>query len=247
MLNAKETRIDRRFKNNLSRHLTMAIMALCALGLMASPVSAAEPEGLDALNTSSATRTPKSGTKATRDRPTRVRSDGKRTRVRRSSRRSRKEGAYFSGGIGLVNPLDAPAGLELNSGGGLTLGLGYRLNANLALEGNFHGSLLGADGNNVDDSRLLGGSAHLKYFFPLNDHRMEAYGMAGLGLMSIEAGNEEVSGTFFDVGGGFDYRLSRETSLGAKASFNRLFGEDGNGSDANMNSFTIMGTVTFRL
>ena len=219
-----------------------AAMVLALLCMCASPALAAEPAEADAFGVASATSTRTTGlTKHSGKRAT------KRTTTRRTRRTSRRQGAYFTGGVGLVSIADQSNDLDLEDGTGINLGLGIRLTPDLALEGRFVGSLHDDDGGQSSDSSLTGGSVNLKYFFPLGSNRLEAFAEGGLGIMNIEGGSEEIDASFFDLGGGFDYRLTRETALGAKANFTNFFGEDTSNDDVDLNTFTLMATISFQL
>jgi opacity protein-like surface antigen len=230
------------FSSSIKRAGVGAAMFLALLCMVASPAVAAEPAGADNFGVSSATSTRTTGlTKHSGKRAT------KRSRTRRTRRTSRRQGAYFTGGLGLVSVTDQSRELDLEDGTGINLGLGFRLTPDLALEGRFVGSLHDAEGRGSNESSLTGGSVNLKYFFPLGSNRLEAFAEGGLGLMNIEGENEEVESTFFDLGGGFDYRLTRETALGAKANFTNFFGEDSSDDEVDLNTFTLMATISVQL
>ena len=240
--------VDSRQSNTLSYNplkrlglgLVAALASLCMLSL---PALAGEPEGLDGMSTAEASRS--GATRATKH-PGKRATKGKRTR--RTRRSTRREGAYFTGGVGLISVADQPRDLGLEDGTGINLGLGYRLTPDLALEARFLGSLHDAQDNNArNQAALPGGSLNLKYFFPLGSDRLEAFAEGGLGIMNIESDTEQIDGNFFDLGGGIDYRVSRETALGAKASFISIFGEDDRNDEIDLNTFTLMATLSFQL
>ncbi len=222
---------------------TGALVALCSLALLAPSAMAAEPEGQHTLGTVEASR---DGVKRTR---TRTRTKRRVRKSRRSRSSSQRSGAYFVGGVGMVNLTDQPSNLDLDDGAGISLGLGYRLMPQLALEGTFHGSLHDSVGGTdaTSSNSLTGGSLNLKYFIPLSGPRLEAYGQAGLGFMNVSSGDTEIEGTFFDIGAGLDYRLSREAAAGVKANFSSLSGEDQGGGSADLNTFSLMATISFQL
>lgn len=219
-----------------------ALLALAALLMLVEPAFAAEPDA--APGEASASATPRRAAART---PTRTRTRTP-TRVRKRRTASRRDGLYLSSGLGLVNMTDQPASLDLDDGTGISIGLGYRLTPDLAIEGAFMASLHDTFGQDASSGNAMtGGSLNLKYFFPLSGNRLEAYGQAGIGFMSLETDNAQIDGTMLDLGGGIDYRISKETALGAKANFSFINGEDSTGDAADINTFTIMATLSFQL
>ncbi len=229
------------------RPLAAAFTFLIALSMIAADASAGEPEAVDAQNTASASREGARSASATRARSGK-KVTRKRTRRTTTTRRAaRRDGPYVTGGLGLVTISDQPSNLDLNDGTGINAGVGFRLTPELALEGNFIGTSHDVGNASNADGSMTGASLNLKYFFPLSDSRMEAFAEGGLGLLGVTNGEDEIDGTFFGIGGGLGYRLSREVSLGAKANFMSISGEDSNSDTADLGAFTLMGTISFEL
>lgn len=142
-----------------------------------------------------------------------------------------RSGAYVTGGVGLIGSGSTPENVDLTDGTGLALGVGYRFTPELAVEGDL---LIGsytrqatdADDNN-SDAGLLGATVGIKYFMPIDAPRVEGYGSLGLGLLQIDGvAEQDLEGTVVDLGGGIDYRISKEIAIGAKVGYMHFLGDD---------------------
>lgn len=217
----------------------MALAGFLALAFV-TPAMAAPPEKSDADYT------------VLQARKTRARGASK-TRVRKKRKRARlRSGAYVTGGLGLVNVNDQPAKANLQSGTLMGIGVGYRLDPKLAVEGNllaqFHDSI-----NNGQDSTgentLTGGTISMKYIFPIDLPRMEGYGEAGLGYLNLGtiAGEEKISGTTINFGGGIEYRLSKEFALGGRLGYTSMLEASNSTGTATADFSALSAMITFNV
>lgn len=164
-----------------------------------------------------------------------------------------RSGAYVTGGVGLIGSGTTPDNAELSDGTGLGLGVGYRFTPQLAVEGDL---LIGSytkapiEGEtNNSDASLLGATVGIKYFMPI-DKRIEGFGQLGVGILQLKGlGSEDLQGTVVDLGGGVDYRLSKEFAIGAKVGYMHFLGDDSADAtvDQDFSSFHGMLTLSYQL
>ena len=244
------------------------LLAVAAL-MLALPAVTAEPGDSDIV---SARRRPGSSSKvrkvsnSSKSRKISKRKTTKRSKKARKRRAKRRGGAYFTGGLGLMAVGEAPDTANLDDGMGLSLGLGYRFTNELAVEGNFLASSYDAmstntnnnNGNDTaaDSTTLTGGTLSLKYFMPIQLPRIEGYGQAGLGYMSIDGMpgvTGDLEGAVLDIGGGIDYRFSKEFAAGARVGYSTFLGDsqqqntDTNNVNDQFSAFSAMLTVSVEL
>ncbi len=225
-----------------TRAIAISTLVLFGLAMFAVPAVAAEPSS----KISKVKKVRKSSKK-------RVKRKSKRKRT------SRRSGPYVEGGVGLFNLQDQPGNLQLQDGTGLSLGLGYRADKTLALEANFlatfhdilarDSSANGSGSDSASSTTMTGGTVNLKYFFPLAISRVEAYGRAGVGYISLDTpDNGEIAGPLVDLGGGIDYRVNKKLAIGGRGGYNLIFGENQqNNETADLSGFNLMLTVSYEL
>ncbi len=165
-----------------------------------------------------------------------------------------RNGAYVTGGVGLVGSNTAPEGVELSDGTGLALGVGYRFTPQLAVEGDLlianYTRAAGEGETNNSDAGLLGAIVGVKYFMPIDAPRVEGYGQLGLGILQIDGIAEvDLQGTIVDVGGGVDYRLDKQFTIGAKVGYQHFLGDDSVAAtvDQDFSSFNGMLMLSYEL
>ena len=169
-------------------------------------------------------------------------------------RAASRNGAYITGGVGLIGSGTSAENVDLSDGTGLGIGVGYRFTPQLAVEG---GLLLGqynvqtgedTDNTNQEEASLLGATLNLKYFMPIQGNRVEGYGQIGLGTLRIEnLGDSEVDGTIVELGGGIDYRVSKEFAVGAKVGYMHMLENEAATNADDFSALNGMITLSFQL
>jgi hypothetical protein len=228
--------------NAAHRPLMTAVMTAAALLCAAStswaaPPDASAPGAVAEANPTKARPTKKKAVK----RADNSRDSASRARVTTKKKTAkRRDGAYFNGGLGVVTVSDQPAGVTLDTGTLALIGIGMRVTPDIAIEGNlqaqFHDIQTGQDTASSDT--LAGGSLSLKYFFPVMLPRIEGYAQGGLGYISLDGlgeGQEDLSGVTLEVGGGIDYRTSKQFAIGGRVGYSTLLGGALGGADADNN------------
>jgi outer membrane protein W len=175
-------------------------------------------------------------------------------KIKKRRKASERNGAYVTGGLGLVGSGSAPADVSLSDGTGLTLGLGYRFTPQLAVEGDLliaeYTRAAGEGETNNSDAGLLGATVGIKYFMPIDAPRIEGYGQFGLGILQIDGiADEDLQGTVVDIGGGVDYRLNKQFAIGAKVGYQHFLGDDSVDAtvDQDFSSFNGMLMLSYEL
>lgn len=159
-------------------------------------------------------------------------------------------GLYVGGGPAGALVLQQSGGPELlDNGGGLTLFVGLRINPRLALElgwlGTFHNpaEVYG----DIDYLVLNGFTGDAKVYFGESGQTAEPYLQGGLGLYLLDStyfGAQSV-GSGFQLGGGYDFFLSQQVSVGVRALYRGIAmgPPDRNRNDTFLSAVTLDGNL----
>lgn len=167
-------------------------------------------------------------------------------------------GLYAGLGVTATRILRQDGGPELlEHGGGINLYAGLRVNRSLALElgwmGTLHNPVAVSTpfGDDVDFLVLNGFTADAKlYLGGGNDTKMEPYVQAGLGLYLLDSQyfGAQSTGTGFQAGGGFDFRISSHALLGLRGLYRGLAmgPPQANYNDTFVSALTLEGNLNVR-
>lgn len=166
-------------------------------------------------------------------------------------------GLYFGGGLIGTRILDQRGKTELlDSGGGITLYTGLRVNRTLALElgwaGTFHNpeTVQTTFGEDTDFLILNGFTADAKVYLGTQNQSIEPFLQGGVGLYLLDStyfGAQSV-GTGFQAGGGIDLRAGDHVLLGLRALYRGMAmgPPEGTDNDTFVSAMTLEGNLTFR-
>jgi hypothetical protein len=166
-------------------------------------------------------------------------------------------GLYAGVGVAATRVLRQDGGAELlEHGGGLTLYAGLRVNRSLALELGWMGSLHNpvavstAFGEDIDYLVLNGFTADAKLYLGASNPNMEPYLQAGLGayLLDSEYFGTQSTGTGFQAGGGFDFRIGSRLLLGLRGLYRGMAmgPPQANYNDTFVSAITVEGNLNLR-
>lgn len=166
------------------------------------------------------------------------------------------KGLYFGGGLIGTRILDQSGGDEvLDSGAGLTLYTGLRVNKTLALEAGWIGTLHNPEnvqtnfGEDTDYLVLNAFTADAKIYLGAQTGQLEPFIQGGVGLYLLDStyfGTQSL-GTGFQAGGGFDFRVGNHVFLGTRVLYRGLAmgPPDGVENDTFVSAVTAEGNLTF--
>jgi hypothetical protein len=160
-------------------------------------------------------------------------------------------GLYVGGGPAGAAIIGQSGGPELlDNGGGLALFAGLRINPRLALElgwlGTFHNPAETGFGD-VDYLVLNGFTGDARVYLGESGQTSEPYLQGGLGLYLLDStyfGAQSV-GSGFQLGGGYDFFLSQQISLGVRALYRGIAmgPPDSNRNDTFLSAVTLDGSL----
>jgi opacity protein-like surface antigen len=131
-----------------------------------------------------------------------------------------RPGAYM--GIGLALGVDAWDGVDLDTPIGIDVLLGYRATPNMAVEAEIE-YLNGFEPDGAPSLDALTATANLKAYLPMD--RFQPFALVGMGMTTYWISSFSETAFSMRFGGGADYYLSENISLGVKIDYVLMTGD----------------------
>ncbi len=222
--------------------LTLVMMALAVL-LVTGALPAMAADGPQ--HAAKASKSPRSGSQKRAKKRAK-----KRKRIKRKKPKHR-QGLYVVLGLGAASIDENISRYDYNAAFKGQIGLGYRFNKSLALEGN--GLLLATNledtrnGEQDESTSLAGGHLSLKYYIPISPPRVESYLQGGLGYVvspEFPDGQDPIGATILDLGAGVEFRTSDWFAIGVRGGYMTAVQEQ---NDVDVSALSWMITLQFEL